>query len=510
MANLPIDLAKAKEKIEQHAKDFGLDFYPTIFEMIDYEQINEIAAYGGFPTRYPHWSFGMEFEGLSKGYEYGLSKIYEMVINNNPCYAYLLKSNPMVDQKLVMAHVYAHCDFFKNNYWFSKTDRKMMDEIANHATRVRRYVDQYGFEKVERFLDTCLSIDNLIDPHAPFTGRGLDLPKIEVESDEDRENEEEDRPAVPKLKSKGYMESYINPPEFLEAQKKKFVERRKEKRGFPAEPQKDVLGFLLHHAPLENWQRDILSIIREEAYYFAPQGMTKIMNEGWAAYWHSKIMTQKVLNASEVIDYADHHSGTLSTAGGRLNPYKLGIELFRDIEERWDKGRFGKEYNECTSLVEKRDWDKKLGLGREKIFEVRKVYNDITFLDEFLTPEFVIKEKMFGFDFNPKTGNYEIVTRTFDAVKQKLLKALTNGGQPIIRVQDGNYANRSELLLKHQHEGVDLRLDWAQDTLANLFLVWKRPVNLLTVVDGKGKLLSYDGKEHKDQAVSEESSEKGS
>lgn len=502
MANLPIELAKAREEIEKHARKFGLDFFQTIFEIVEFEEVNEIAAYGGFPTRYPHWSFGMEFEYLSKGYEYGLSRIYEMVINNDPCYAYLLKSNPLVDQKLVMSHVYAHCDFFKNNFWFSKTNRKMVDEIANHATRVRRYVDKYGFEDVEKFLDTCLSLDNLLDPHAPFTGRGLDTPKIAPEKEE--EKEEEIRPALRKLKSKDYMDTYINPPEFLETQKKRFVERRKVKRKFPPEPMKDVLGFLIHHAPLENWQRDILSIVREEAYYFAPQAMTKIMNEGWASYWHSIIMTQKVLKASEVVDYADHHSGTLATSGGRLNPYKLGIELFRDIEERWNKGRFGKEFDECQNLVPKRDWDKKLGLGREKIFEVRRVYNDITFLDEFLTPEFVLKQKLFGFEFNPKTGSYEIVSRDFEVVKQKLLQTLTNIGQPIIHAEDGNYENRSELLLRHQHEGIDLKQDWAKDTMVSLFAVWKRPVNLLTVIEGKGKLLTYDGKEHHERTTTED------
>ena len=149
-----------------------------------------------------------------------------------------------------------------------------------------------------------------------------------------------------------------------------------------------MLLFLLEHAPLERWEHDVLSIIRDEAYYFAPQGQTKIMNEGWATYWHSKIMTEKALDASEIIDYADHHSGTLATSPGQLNPYKLGVELWRDIEDRWNKGRFGKEYDECDSFVERRHWDKRLGLGREKIFEVRKHYNDVTFIDEFLTLEF--------------------------------------------------------------------------------------------------------------------------
>src|SRR5258705_4176841 len=148
-----------QEEILEAARGFGLDPIRTVFELVAYDELNEVAAYGGFPTRYPHWRFGMEYEELSKGYSYGLQKIYEMVINNNPCYAYLLKSNPLVDQKLVMAHVYGHCDFFKNNAWFSHTNRKMIDEIANHSTPVRRYIDKYGFDNVETFLDVCLSID---------------------------------------------------------------------------------------------------------------------------------------------------------------------------------------------------------------------------------------------------------------------------------------------------------------------------------------------------------------
>ena len=128
------DLAELQVQIEEHARGHGLDFFPTIFEVVDCDQLNAIAAYGGFPTRYPHWRFGMEYEQLSKGYQYGLQKIYELVINNNPCYAYLMKSNAITDQKLVMAHVYGHCDFFKNNAWFAHTDRKMMDQWRTTAT----------------------------------------------------------------------------------------------------------------------------------------------------------------------------------------------------------------------------------------------------------------------------------------------------------------------------------------------------------------------------------------
>ena len=140
--DLPADLRALQLETEQHARDFGLDFYDTVFEVLDYDELSEIAALGGFPTRYPHWRFGMEYQQLSKGYRYGLQKIYEMVINNDPCYAYLLRCNQMVDQKLVMAHVYGHNDFFKNNAFFGHTSRKMMDETANHGNRIRSYMER--------------------------------------------------------------------------------------------------------------------------------------------------------------------------------------------------------------------------------------------------------------------------------------------------------------------------------------------------------------------------------
>ena len=133
-----------------------------------------------------------------------------------------------------------------------------------------------------------------------------------------------------------------------------------------------MLLFLLMHAPLEPWERDILEIVRDEAYYFAPQRQTKILNEGWAAYWHSKIMTEKALKASEIIDYADHNAGRAVDRARAVQPLQGRHQLLRHIEERWDKGRFGKEWNECDDYETRRTWDKRLGLGRQKIFEVRK------------------------------------------------------------------------------------------------------------------------------------------
>jgi len=484
------ELQKANEEIKAYAKAYGLDFFETIFEVIDYKQVNEIAALGGFPTRYPHWRFGMEYDRLAKSYQFGLHKIYEMVINNDPCYAYLMRSNSIVDQKLVMAHVYAHCDFFKCNMYFQKTNRKMIDEMANHASRIRGYMDKYGIEPVEDFIDVCLSIENLIDYQAE---RPDDIYRPE-ETEEDDE-----RPAplrAPKLKSKGYMDKYINPDDFLEQQKQRLEKQREKNKKFPPNPEKDVLLFLQEYAPLHTWQRDILAIIREESYYFSPQGQTKIMNEGWASYWHSTIMTQKALKDSEIVDFADHHSGTVFMRPGSLNPYKLGLELYRDIEDRWNKGKHGKAWEECNDYRKKAEWDKKDNLGRQKIFEVRRLCNDVTFIDDYLTMEFAERFKLFTFEANDRSGQWEIASRQFKEIKNKLLFSLTNFGQPFISVEDANFKNRTELLLNHRHEGFDLKVSEATKVMENVYKIWKKTVNVRTIVQGENTILIYDGKEH--------------
>lgn len=497
---LPAYLRDEARKIERFAKEYGLDFYPTVFEMLAYDHMNEIAAYGGFPSRYPHWRFGMQYEQLAKSSEYGLSTIYEMVINNNPAIAYLLEGNSLVDQKIVMAHVYGHVDFFKNNYQFKVTDqgadaqtgtpvRKWVDTMANHGAIVRRWSNRVGIEKIESFIDVCLSLENLIDPYKGCEPR---------QAPRNVDDELDDTPQeVPRLRvDRDYMESFINPTEYMDEQRRKLEVEAGKARKIPEDPDRDVMGFLLDHAPLERWERDVLAVIHNEAQYFAPQARTKIMNEGWATYWHSKILTERAADGSEIIDYADRCAGVLATSQNSLNPYKLGVELYRHVEDRWNKGQFGKQWEECDDLAERQNWDRRLGLGREKIFEVRAHHNDVTFIDEFLTPEFVIANKLFAFGFNNKNERWEIESRKFDEVKQALLTQLTNGGNPIVRVDNANHGNRGELLLVHEHLGGDLRQDYTQAVLEALERIWRRPVELHTEVEGKPTNLRFDGNEH--------------
>ena len=485
------ELLRIRDEIHAYAIECGLDFYPVMFEVCDYDTINILAAQGGFPSRFPHWRFGMDYDQLSKGYAYGLQKIYEMVVNTNPCYAYLLNANHMVDQKIVMAHVYGHADFFKNNAWFANTDRNMMSVMANHGTKIRRYMERYGQNKVEEFIDRVLSIENLIDTGILFETQELKRQRNErmKKAKEDIANEADERSSALKsfmrTKAKGEKKEAVAEVESSDLRDKKI--------NYPL----DVMLYLLENAPLEEWEADILGILRDEAYYFLPQRLTKIMNEGWASYWHSHIMTTKTLKASEIIDYADHHAGVMAMSKQNINPYKIGIELYRDIEFRWNTGRFGKEYNNCDEMHLKESWDKKLGLGRAKIFEVRKSHNDVSFIDEFFTEEFCDRQQLFTYKYNPRTGRNEIATRDFLEIKNKLLNQLANFGSPVIEVESGNFQNRGELLLRHVHRGVDLDFGYASDTLKNLYALWKRPVSITSKQEEQTITLSFDGKEFK-------------
>lgn len=428
------------QRIEEIARAHGLDFFDVVFEMLDAKDVNAVAAYGGFPVRYPSWRFGMDYERLDKSHQWGLSKIYELVINNDPTYAYLVKTNSDMEQKLVMAHVFGHADFFKHNVWFQPTDRDMLDRMADDGTRVRRSIDEHGIDTVETFLDLALSLDNLVDPFLPL-----------------REH----------MRSRASRASARPPEAAAHASLSEVCDRSG--AGAAREhhlPSFDVLGFVADRAPLADWQRELVRIVRGEAYYFMPQRMTKIMNEGWASFWHSRILTGGALDAGEIVDFADCHSGATVAAAGQLNPYKLGIELFRAAEER--------------------------GLD---LFRLRRVHNDASLIDAIVDEEFARANALFVFGKNNRTGRTEVAERDWRVVKERLLLDLAWGGLPRIELVDDDHEGRGELLLVHHHDGRDLQFAHAAETLKNLAKLWRAPVHLLTKEEGAGRRLTTDGRE---------------
>ena len=454
-------LEYAIEEITEIAQGFGLDFYPMRYEICPPEIIYTFGAYG-MPTRYSHWSFGKQFFKMKLHYDVGLSKIYELVINSNPCYAFLLDSNSLIQNKLIVAHVLAHCDFFKNNIRFDNTKRDMVESMAATAERVRQYEIEYGKLEVEKFLDSVLSIEEHIDP-------SLLRPKLSWTMDE--EDGEDESPHI------------ITPYDDLwgmDTNKK--PEKKKKVKKFPPRPEKDILLFIEQYSrTLENWQRDILTMMREEMLYFWPQLETKIMNEGWASYWHQRILRELDLTSGESIEFAKLNAGVVQPSRTGINPYYLGIKIFEDIEER---------YNNPTEEMKRRGV--KPNSGREKMFEVREIESDISFLRNYLTKDLVMREDMYL--FQKKGRDYKIVDKDWKSVRDQLVSMRVNGGFPYITVIDGDYLKNGELYLKHWFEDIELDVKYLEKVLPHLNYLWGRTVHIETVLEGKEIMFSYDGK----------------
>lgn len=214
--------------------NFGLDFYPTIIEFVTYDEISELASYGGFPQRFPHWSFGMEFEELSRGYEFGMHRISEMVINTNPCVIYCMDSNTLVNNVNVIAHALGHNDFFKNNVFFEATNRGMMNKMANHGTRIRKYMARWGKELVTTFIDHCLRLDTLIDPGKAWKEKTIK--EVIIRDERQYEFPNRLRP------DHSYMDDWVNPAERIENQRKAIQTREVAQQiGLLEEPERDIL-----------------------------------------------------------------------------------------------------------------------------------------------------------------------------------------------------------------------------------------------------------------------------
>ncbi|HLH79601.1 MAG TPA: SpoVR family protein [Chthonomonas sp.] len=470
------ELEKWIDIITQKAAELGLDFYPVHFEVVPDHVIYELGSYG-LPARFSHWTFGRDYHIQKTMYEYGMAKIYEIVFNTDPCQAFLLESNSMLAHKFVVAHVLGHNDFFKNNVYFEQTDRKMIEKVRLHSNRIRRYEEEYGPLVVEEFLDAVLSIEYHFDIHAtaPFRRKSLD------EYEQERRHPARHATEFDDLWVIGEERSLQPAPA--------------PSRRIPPEPDYDLLGFLRDYAPeLERWQRDILSMIREEMLYFVPQMRTKIMNEGWASYWHERILSEIDLTPEEHFEFRRMHSAVLSP-GSRmsLNPYYVGYTIFKDIERRWN-GEPDPDYPET-------DWrDESLprpqGEGLKKIFEVRQLECDTSFLRKYLTEGLVKRLDLYTYKQEEINGELVWVVQETDwrKVRDTLLDSMTNFGIPVITVEDGDYQRRGELLLKHHYDGKPLDKDYARRTLRYIYQIWKRPVHIQTGPEGE-EMISWDGKE---------------
>lgn len=449
-------LERAIAEITEIASGFGLDFYPMRYEICPADIIYTFGAYG-MPTRFGHWSFGKTFHKMKSQYDFGLSKIYELVINSNPCYAFLLDGNSLVQNKLIVAHVLAHCDFFKNNMRFSMSNRDMVESMSATADRINDYTVTYGTDTVESFIDSVLAIQEHIDPSL-IQPRKLGKTHLLEAKMKERKGS---APRIPGPASP-YSELWELDREEADAP----APEADNKKPFPPEPEKDIVWFIQQYSTvLEDWQRDIMTMLRDEMLYFWPQMETKIMNEGWASYWHQRIMRELDLTAEETVEYAKLNSAVVQPSRQSLNPYYLGLKIFEDIEKRWD---------------------------RDKMFEVRELDSDISFIRSYLSKELVNDLDLYVFE--KKGPEWKITDKAWENVRDQLVLARVNGGSPYLVIEDADYERNGELLITHRYESIELDLKYLERTLPHIYALWGRTVHLQTVVEDKKALFTYDGK----------------
>ncbi|MFB6310425.1 MAG: SpoVR family protein [Salinirussus sp.] len=624
MQRLAEDLEEPVTKAAALARTLGLDPYPVNYWIVDYDEMNELIAYGGFQHRYPHWRWGMQYDRQQKQRQFLGGKAFEIVNNDAPANAFLQESNSLADQKAVITHVEAHADFFANNGWFGlfadEPDAAAM--LARHADAVAEIMDDPEIDRaaVEKWIDHCLCLEDNIDQHSPYEPVDPESEAIPQPIAEELEDD------LGELEFSDEVREQVFDEEWLEAR------RDDESATFPAEPEPDVLGFLRQHGKqydreaeqaveMEDWQQEILEIVRREAYYFAAQQLTKVMNEGWAAYHESLMMAdENFADADEFITYADHMARVLGSPG--LNPYKLGKELWEYVEMSenrrhvaeqllrvdgitWRNFHDRVDFDRVMELLEpdpliasidadsiaaldpddrrvdpdgladaragtvdleRYPWtvlsyegmaerhyaltkrkhrgalrrirqaelerisrylfddtvydtveaaiaDIEYTIGWDRMREIRESHNDVTFIDEFLTQEFVDENDYFTYEYLRSSDDYRVTSTDYQDVKKKLLLRFTNFGKPRVVVADGNFRNRNELLLEYQYNGVVLDISEAKKTLERVFELWGRPVHLRTIdvvfdehdvevarrrdsePEGEevGKLISFDG-----------------
>lgn len=478
-------LRQFDEKIQEIARQFNLDCFSQEFDVIPAQKMLEILAYR-FPVNFSHWSFGRDYEREKTKYEYGFGIPYEVVLNSNPSRAYLMNTNPFPVQVMVMAHVYAHNDFMKNNFHFKPTRRDILPSASEAAIRFQKYEKRFGLESVERVIDSGISIELNIDPDLFIREEG--------------EEEQRERLSTPPARPEA-------PGRYDDLIPRKKPDRPPSShynRKTPLEPERDVLLYILNHSPkpLREWEKDILSVIRDQSRYFMPQRRTKVMNEGWAVFWHMRIMDrlfkEGLLNEEEHGFYNLYNARVLATNPRMPNPYLVGLKMFENIEDRWNKGRFGREWEDCEDPRKRKEWDLGLGQGREKILELRRRFSDRFFIEEFLTQELVEDLNLYLYEGHQEHGEirYVISDRDWRRIKSLWVSHLSTFGIPLIMVEDGDYKGKRELYLKHAFEGIELDQEYREKTLEQIFYLWDRPVHLESVVDGSGVVFSFDRTSH--------------
>ena len=472
-------LKKIEKRIYEIAREHGLEFCDIEFDIVPQEKMFEIMAYN-MPGQISNWKFGRDYEKTRTIYEkMGVGLPYEVVVNTNPARAYLMKDNTLALQCLIIAHVVGHVAFFNMNNYHVENDENIASRLNAASQRFEDYERKYGIDIVEQTVDAAHAIMLHSNPWLK----------------EETEDEKLER-IFEKMKKRKHDKQQTEFGDFFEDDTQADADRERWnnrlymtlKNKTPVEPTEDLLRYIVDHSRgLADWQKDILEIVRSWGQYLWPNIKTKYMNEGFATYWHEIILRQLFkegyLNAEEHSECNYTNSLVKAMNPFSMNPYLVGFELWCDLIRRWDTGQHGNDWEDMQDHDEKLAYDDKSMKGHEKMMKVLRTSNDWMFMNQFLTADLVRKLKLYMYtkQVNPFFEDLVITDHKANEVKEIIIKSFAHSGIPKIFVKDGNYLDQGELLLKHEHIGVDLHPEYAQKTLEHIQYLWNEKVNLETV-----------------------------
>jgi len=444
------DLREIEERCRELAGELGFEVPEVIFHLVRPEEVY-FAAANGLPARYSSSRWGAQFEDAYGRYRRGQERIYELIFNTKPVHAYLMEGNSLVAQTLVIAHCLGHAYVFEHNGWLGAVDREIMGRVVAAAERIADYMGAFGRDRVEDFLDAC----HAIAVHQPQAQLIRKAPQPE-----------------PELRERPFDVLF---PEEVQAERERVeAERAALRARFPREPEEDLLAFIERHARgLEEWQRDVISIVRSEQSYFLPQLRTKILNEGVAVLFHQEICQRLFLRADRYWEYEQLNAVVTQPHQGRVNPYNLGINLLREVM------RIAAEPGE----EERERWP---WAGRDEPLErVRAIigaYDDEALLREFLTPRVCERSRLYAFEHLEQDPRLiRISSREADEIRELLIAQHSTLGIPQVVILDADFRGRGELLLEHRHTGIGLDEEYARGTLTEVARLWGKPVTVRTI-----------------------------
>jgi len=481
-------LIKIEDEINKIMKEeMGFNYYDIEWDIIPDSKMMEIMAYR-IPTNISNWKYGRDYERQKTIYDNmdaGLP--YEVVLNTDPVRSYLMKSNTFAVQCLVMAHVCGHAAFFYHNKLFANTRRDILEVMSSANERFSKYEKIYGIDEVERTEDA----GHAIQFHSSPFDNETEEQKIK------RIYEQNLKKAEPRVQSE-YSDilKKVKKTDDMDIALRNQLLLRTLKLKKPVEPTEDILRFLIDNSViLDDWQKDILETLREEGRYYWPQIKTKYANEGFATFIHQKIMSELFkrgfLNDSDHAQFNYANSLVKATNPYSLNPYLIGCSIWEDIEDRWNKGKFGEEWNECNSVEELKKWDKKTELGMKKVKEVLHTHNDWFFIQEFLTAKLVKDLNIYLYVKQSPVPDWErwvITDHEAEQIREIIVNSFVHSHIPAIEVISG--ASQSQIILKHRWAGANLDPEYCKETLKHISYLWGGKATLKTKIEGNDKTYS--------------------